>query len=419
MSAALNAEVPEGYKLTEVGVIPGDWESWALADLADLTSSKRIFGDDYVATGIPFYRGKEISQLVAGETLEDVCYITEKRYADIEARFGAPVRGDILITSVGTLGNIYRVDSDSPFYFKDGNLIWLRFIKNIDSKFLCIQLRQAKDEILAGAIGSSQKALTIVVLKKLVLAVPPPQEQRAITTALSDVDTLLAKLSQLIAKKQNLKQAAMQQLLTGQTRLPGFSGEWEVKRLGDVLSRVANGLVYEPTNSFGVPVTRIETIADGTIDLTRVGYTNLTQHLAKYKIQRGDILFSHINSIDHIGKVALFELEMDLYHGMNLLLLRPTEMVMSRFLSYWLSSSLGRKQSASLAKQAVSQASINTGELKGIEVFFPPLDEQTAIATVLSDLDAEVAALQTRHDKTRALKQGMMQALLTGRIRLL
>jgi type I restriction enzyme S subunit len=192
-----------------------------------------------------------------------------------------------------------------------------------------------------------------------------------------------------------------------------------VKRLGEVLTRVANGAVYKPTNRFGLPITRIETISDGKIAIDRVGYAQPTPELAKYRLETGDILFSHINSVDHIGKVALFHDETVLYHGMNLLLLRVGELVDCRFLFYWLGSYQGRKKSMSLAKQAVSQASINTSELKGIELSLPPLPEQTAIAEVLTDIDSEIAALENRREKTHLLKQGMMQELLTGRVRLL
>jgi type I restriction enzyme S subunit len=103
---------------------------------------------------------------------------------------------------------------------------------------------------------------------------------------------------------------------------------------------------------------------------------------------------------------------------MNLLLLRPSEAVLSRYLFYWLGSRQGRKQSATLAKQAVSQASINTVELKGLELLLPAVDEQTAIAAVLYDSDAELATLEARRDKTHEIKKGMMQELLTGKVRL-
>ena len=229
---------------------------------------------------------------------------------------------------------------------------------------------------------------------------------------------MISGLDQLIAKKRDIKQAAMQQLLTGQLRLPGFSGDWEKKQLGDVLSRMANGASYKQNEKFGVPVTRIETIATGVIDLERVGLAAYSSELDKYKIEIGDILFSHINSVDHIGKVAYFGGGKTLYHGMNLLLLRAGASINNNFLFLLLSSEFMRRNARVLAKQAVSQASINTAELKGVELLIPSLPEQAAIATTLSDMDNELIKLETRRDKARQLKQGMMQELLTGRIRL-
>ena len=248
---------------------------------------------------------------------------------------------------------------------------------------------------------------------------PTNAEQEAIAEALSDADALIESLEHLLTKKRHLKQAAMQELLTGKKRLPGFSGEWEVKRLGEVLARLANGALYQPSNSSGLPVTRIETIADGTIDMSRVGYGAQTPELEEYRMQADDILFSHINSIDHIGKVAMYNGELPLYHGMNLLLLRAGRSLDSRFLFNWLGSHAGRSKAVTLARQAVSQASINTSDLRQVEIPFPLLSEQTAIATVLSDMDAELADLEGQLAKIRALKQGMMQKLLTGEIRLI
>jgi hypothetical protein len=226
MTNVEQVKIPEGYKQAEVGGIPEDWIPLKLSDIAELTSSKRIFEGDYVQNGIPFYRGQEISQLLNREKLIVKCYISEGKYNFLKNRFGAPQRGDILITAVGTLGNAFLIDTDSPFYIKDGNLIWLRKVKpTVIGPYLIKQLEWHKDKIIEGAIGSSQKALTIVVLKKLEVPIPSIKEQTAIANALSDVDNLIASLETLIAKKSAIKTAAMQQLLTGKKRLPGFEGK--------------------------------------------------------------------------------------------------------------------------------------------------------------------------------------------------
>ena len=150
-------DVKPGYKQTEVGVIPEDWEVRRLSDLAELLSSKRIFESDYVSMGVPFYRGTEITLLIENRPLPKEYFISEARYGQIQRKYGVPGKGDILITAVGTLGNVYLVPDDSRFYFKDGNLIWLRGVNAIDGRYLAIQLRNRNREIVGSAIGSTHK----------------------------------------------------------------------------------------------------------------------------------------------------------------------------------------------------------------------------------------------------------------------
>jgi len=416
MSAALRA----GYKQTEVGVIPEDWEVTPLGELAELTSSKRIFEDDYVPFGVPFFRGKEISMLVEGESIDDPCFISEARFSAIKNRFGAPARGDILITAVGTLGNVYVVDTDEPFYFKDGNLIWLRSIVTVSPQFLGIQLRRAKSTILDGAIGSSQKALTMVVLRKLPVPTPSITEQRAIATALSDVDALLSKLDALIAKKRDLKQAAMQQLLTGQTRLPGFSGEWEVVTAGDI-GRFRGGSGF-PINQQGIAsgeypiykVSDMNNVGNETFMVSANNYISdeTRKALGATAFPAGSIVFAKVGAAVFLERKKILSRPSCLDNNMAAFVLDGSRSDYF-FVHYVL---LNTKLGSLVSTTALP--SLSGKVLSGLEMNLPPRSEQTAIATVLSDMDAELSALEARRDKTRALKQGMMQELLTGRIRL-
>ena len=211
---------PKGYRQTELGEIPADWEVNTLGELAELTSSKRIFESDYVNDGIPFYRGQEISSLLERKEITDVIYISNRKYNELKSRYGAPKTGEILITAVGTLGNAFLINSMQPFYFKDGNLIWVRKIKNCAPEFLIKQLNYNKPRVLACAIGSSQKALTMVSLAPLEIALPESmKEQTAIAKIFSDMDEEIQSLQQRLAKTRQIKQGMMQELLTGKTRL--------------------------------------------------------------------------------------------------------------------------------------------------------------------------------------------------------
>lgn len=188
-----------------------EWEEKRICDIADLTSSKRVYLSDYVSEGIPFYRGKEISELKRNETPKDILYITTKAYNAFKASYGVPQVDDILITAVGTLGNVYRIKDDSEFYFKDGNLIWLRDIK-ILSAFLEILFETNNEAIQKSSIGSSQRALTIVELKKLKFSVPSLPEQTKIANFLTAIDEKITNnQTQLDAVKQ-YKQGLLQQM---------------------------------------------------------------------------------------------------------------------------------------------------------------------------------------------------------------
>lgn len=188
----------------------GEWVEKKLGDIAELTSSKRVHLADYVSSGVPFFRGKEISQLKNNQFPDDILYISNEQYKEIKDKYGVPKKGDILITAVGTLGNVYCIKNEDEFYFKDGNLIWMKNI-SIDSHFLEVLLDVEREKVLASAIGSSQKALTMAALNKIEFQIPRnSNEQQKIASCLSSLDALIAaqaeKIEQLKLHKKGLMQ---------------------------------------------------------------------------------------------------------------------------------------------------------------------------------------------------------------------
>ena len=341
-------DVPAGYKQTEVGVIPEEWELLPLLSAVRVASgqvdpkiepyrSMILVAPDHIESGSGRLLAKETAayqKAISGKYLfenGDIVYSKIRPYLKkaILADFEGLCSADMYPLKPAA-------DVSAGFIFS--LILGHRFTKYAESVSVRSGMPKINREELAG----------------YTIALPPTKaEQEIIATALSDVDALINSLDKLISKKRDIKQGAMQQLLTGQKRLPGFSGEWEVKRLGDVVSRMANGAVYTPTNAFGLPISRIETISDGTIDFKRIGYAVPSSDLEKYRLEKGDILFSHINSIDHIGKVAYYTDDRALYHGMNLLLLRTSSDINSRYLYLWLTSEPARRIARTMAKQAV------------------------------------------------------------------
>ena len=163
-----------------------------LGDLVDISSSKRIFYKEYVISGVPFYRSKEIIERAAGRRdISTELFISQERFDEIESKFGAPQEGDLLLTSVGTLGIPYLVQKNEKFYFKDGNLTWFRNFKPaLDSQYLLYWLisQDGKNELLNHTIGSTQKALTIQGLKKVRIPLPALETQKKIADILGTID---------------------------------------------------------------------------------------------------------------------------------------------------------------------------------------------------------------------------------------
>jgi type I restriction enzyme S subunit len=257
-------------------------------------------------------------------------------------------------------------------------------------------------------------------LHELAVRLPPLPEQRAIAAALSDVDALLAKLDQFIAKKRDLKQAAMQQLLTGQTRLPGFSGAWEVKRLGDVgMFMKGSGIKKDEAQSGDIPCVRYGEIYTHHNDYVRAYNSRISRAVAATAtpLKQGDLLFAGSGETkEEIGKCVGFVDDVEAYAGGDIVILRP-KTASALFLGYYCNTAPINAQKASRG-QGDAVVHISATALSVVEITVPSVKEQTTIASVLSDMDAELTALEARRDKTRALKQGMMQELLTGRIRL-
>lgn len=291
------------------------------------------------------------------------------------------------------------------------------------SSFLLHALIANGDRILSRCLkaGTTVESIEFRWLKSFTIPIPSLPEQTAIAAALSDVDGLIDGLEQLIAKKRDLKQAAMQQLLTGKKRLAGFRGEWAVKRLEDFGAFLKGfGIKKDEVVSDGLPCIRYGEIYTHHNDHLKAFNSFIEPVTAKQsqRIEQGDLLFAGSGeTIEEIGKCVAFLGDEEAYAGGDIVIFRPVGQD-SKFLGYLMNHSSVASQKARMGQGEVV-VHISARNLARLELHLPAKPEQTAIAEVLSDMDAELAALEQRRAKTRALKQGMMQALLTGKIRLL
>lgn len=257
-------------------------------------------------------------------------------------------------------------------------------------------------------------------LRKVLVPLPPKHEQQAIAKTLQDVDELIASLEALLAKKRVITQGAMEELLTGQRRLPGFEGEWTQTKLHGVghFSK-GSGVRKDEAASGELPCVRYGELYTHHHDIIRSFSSHISAEVAKtaYPLRRGDVLFAGSGETkEEIGKCAALIDDVEAYAGGDIIVLRPFD-AEPTFLGYILNMPIVQRQKASKG-QGDAVVHISATALADIDIRMPRPAEQIAIAAILSEMDAEITAVENKLTKTRALKQGMMQVLLTGEVRL-
>jgi type I restriction enzyme S subunit len=409
-------EVKPGYKQTEVGVIPEDWGVKPLSGIAQLKNGYAFKSSTYSALG--GFNVVTIANVQDGFMDVAECNKIDGLPRDIQPHHRLEL-GDVLISMTGNVGRVCRVTTANCLLNQRvGKLV----PSSVDASFLFLMLGQRRFlTAMAGkAKGGAQGNLSVSDITDFLFPFPPTKaEQEAIAEALSDADALIESLEQLVAKNRQLKQGAMQELLTRKKRLPGFSGEWEVKRLGE-LAEVRSG---------GTPSTTQSQFWDGDVlwctptDITGLnGFKYLSDTSRKIsqsglKSSSAEIIPANsvvMTSRATIGECAINRVPVSTNQGFKNF--TPFENVNVEFLYYLL---LTQKQGFISLCGGSTFLEIGKAQLAAFKVRVPTTKaEQTAIAAILSDMDGEIAALEAMLAKARQLKQGMMQKLLTGRIRL-
>ncbi len=410
-------EVRPGYKQTDVGVIPEEWAVRPCSELSERITVGIVIRPTqyYVRHGIPALRSANIRE--GGITDTDLVFISDASNA-LLAKSQTRV-GDVLTVRTGYPGTSAVVHAEHAGWNCIDILI-TRPSKELDPEYLAIWVNSAfgKEQVLRNQGGLAQKHFNVGDMRNLLVARPPLPEQRAIAEALSDLDALLGALDHLIAKKRDLKRATMQKLLTGQARLPGFRGEWEVKRLDELGECFAGGTPstrrpdFWGGDVFWLPSGRIQ---NNTIDSPSDSEITITQRGLSESAAKLIQPFSVLVAITGATCANVSLLQFETAANQSVVAIEPFEQADARFIFHALLMERGQI----LSRQGGSaQGGVNLKAVKGIEIQCPEQEEQAAIAAVLSDMDAELSALEARRDKTLNLKQAMRQELLTGRTRL-
>jgi type I restriction enzyme, S subunit len=403
-------ELKPGYKQTEVGVVPEDWGVVPLGKLYKFSNGVNADKAAY-GKGLRFInvlepityshiRGPEISGLVELPSQVAAAYTVKS--------------GDIVFNRTS------ETDSElgmAAVYLGDEKVVFGGFVIRgqaishvLDPVYAGYALRgeMVRTQIIPLGQGAVRANIGQESLRKVLVLVPPENEQRLIAEALQDIDCLLSNIKDSLCRKRQIKQAAMQELLTGKRRLPGFEGEWEVKRLGEVL-KFQVGCPFSSA-FFNEKEQGLRLVKNRDLKSDDQVFHYSGRYDPAFQVSDGDVL---------VGMDGDF-LPCRWAKGAALLNQRvgrivPLSGLNRSFAFYYL---IGPLKEIEVATGSTTVKHLSHGNIEGIEKPLPSVPEQTAIADVLTEMDAELALLEKRREQTLDLKQGMMQQLLTGKIRL-
>jgi len=404
--------------------LPSSWSLQRLDSIASLSRGKfsarprndpRFFGGD-----IPFVQTGDVRN--AHVFLRDFTQTLNWEGLKVSRVFP---QGTMLFTIAANIGDLAFLSFDAAC---PDSLVAIEPKQGTDAVWLFYQLGAFKADFEAAATQNAQLNINLEKLNPFNIPVPPLHEQQAIAAALSDADGVVAGLERVIAKKRLIKQGAMQDLLTARRRLPGFSGEWEVKRLGELgvclrgVSYDGSADLFESATLESIMLLRANNVQNGEVVYSDVQHVRKERVKPVQHLRRGDVLICMANgSRTLVGKAGVFweDQGAPLTFGAFMGCFRPViGAAADGFVPFLFQSDTYRNQlNVILSGSAINN--LSPGQILNFS-FKMPVDpiEQQAIAAVLSDMDAEIQTLESRLTKARAVKEGMMQNLLTGRVRL-
>ena len=382
------------FKNTEIGRIPEDWETCTILS----QSNKLVVA--FVGTCEKYYtnKGEGVMMLRTGDLKERSIDYTNIKYISYSFhnanKKSQLKKGDILIARHGSNGHGVIYDKND-----EANSLNFVIVHLIDNEYLnsylvyCLDTNIVREQIEAATAGSTQKVINTKAIGELIVPKPNILEQQRIASALTSIDNLISSLGKLIEKKKNIKQGAMQQLLTGKIRLKEFNEPWVEKKLGE-LFEIGNGKDYKNLKSGPIPV---------------FGTGGLMTYVNEYLYDGETICIGRKGTIDkpqyHKGKIWTVDTLFYTYRFKD---------INVKYL-YYLSTTINWNE----YNTATGVPSLTSQNILKIKVVLPLEEEQQAIATILTKMDDEITALEAKKAKYEAIKQGMMQQLLTGKIRLI
>ena len=405
------------------------WEDINQGDLVTISSSKRIYASDYVDKGVPFYRSKEIIEFYHGKDVSLELFISEKKYLGIKEKYGVPSTGDVLVTSVGTIGVPMLIKNDAPFYFKDGNLIWIKLSKSknqINPKyfyfFLDSDYGKAKlDSIL---IGSSQKALTITGFNKLKIKLPPLGYQKKIASILSAYDDLIENNLKRIKLLEEKAQLTYEEWFV-RMKYPGHENDvvdsetglpegWCKAGLEYLCEKITDGTHDSPKKTeTGIYLITGKDLKNGFVDFSNASKINIEDHKAIKKrsgLNYGDILFSNIGTLGNLAYVfESFE-----YSCKNVIIFKRKQHF-NHFLLAYLSNKYTKKK-LEQRSSGVAQKFFSLSFVRNFKDVFPPKNLIEKYDKISCVIIKEKIKLMMINNKLISSRNILLPRLMSGMI---
>ena len=392
--------------MSELYSLPKGWEWKKLEDLFTITSSKRVLKEDWLEKGIPFYRAREIVKLSQNGFVDNELFISEEMYNSFSKKYGLPKVNDILVTGVGTLGITYIVKENEKFYFKDGNIIWLKNDSNTNSKYIeyGFQTEFLKNQINSNS-GSTVATYTITNANNTIIPIPPLEEQKRIVAKL---DILFAKIDKAIALHQkNIDEANIFMASVLNDVFVELEEKYSSKTVYELCTKITDGTHSTPKYiDSGIPFLSVKNISQGVISFDDTKFISIEEHNLLSKrcnVEKNDILYTKVGTTG-IAKVVDTDIEFSIF--VSIALLKPKkDLISSMYFQHILNSPNCYEQSQSRTR-GVANRNLVLNDIKQIFFPLPPLKTQQKVVAYLDEISNKMEKIkQIQKDKMQSLKE--------------
>jgi len=419
--------VADGYKETEIGVIPVEWDVKTLVEVSKIVDSLHLT-PSFVDNGISMVRVSDIK--LGNLNLDDTLKVSEDTFITFTKNY-TPKMGDIVLSRVGSYGVSSYVSTNEPFCMGQNTVVINPLINN---RFIYYILNSNKifKQIEIASYGSGYKSLSLKNIKDLRIPLPPLKEQEKIADILSTADDKIDAIASQIEKAETLKKGLQQKLLTEGIKHSEFKDtglsivyplkriptKWKLKILSDITTKITDGAHFTPTYvESGIPFLRVTDLKSKDLLASEIKYIPKEEHLEllkRCKPEYGDILYSKNGTIG-LTRIVNWDWEFSIF--VSLCLIKPNrDLIIPEYLKYYLTSNVVNAQIKIRAKQG-TVTNLHLEEIRDFFITIPPLKEQKQIADILSTADEKLEVLRAKKQMYETLKKGLLQKLLSGEVR--